>query len=171
MVSFKFGLRDEGLRIMIGGRAYDNLDQYSTGWKSTGPSIYGAFNSFIPDTFEYNRSGEPLVANFDPPLVLGTGKATKRIRIPIPQLREEVSELEKALTDAPRDQKYKKIFRNTEKKHFIHGDEHTERIRCLWKQRTSFLRYSVDLPRERTQKYNVLLAQISKASTARTFII
>lgn len=164
MVSFKFGLKDEGLKIKIGNRAYDNLDQYSPGWKRVGPSIYGAFNSYVSEPFEYNEAGEPIAAIFDRPIVFGTGKAEKRIKMTIAQLREEVLELEKELNCTKKD--YKSIiFAEKQEKYFLNVDLHAEIIRGLLNQRVNLLRYNVDLPMETARKYSGLFEKFSKSST------
>lgn len=147
----KEGMLAEDVRIQVGNRSYHNLDHYSPNWISTGPSIYGAFNSFRPDTFEYNESGKPIVAKFREPLVLGTGKGTKRIRIPISRMREEISELEDALRDTIDDES--NVTTIGEGRFQFRVNEQAERIRGLIKQRKDFLDMYVDMPRQLEQHY------------------
>ena len=144
----------EDVRIKVGNRSYHNLEHYSPNWISTGPSIYGAFNSFRPDIFENDESGEPVVAKFREPIVTGTGKGTKRIKIPISRMREEVSELEDALREAVDDESNINIV--GEGKYQFRVNEQAERIRGLIKQRRDFLKMYIDMPKELEQKYSGL---------------
>ena len=147
----KEGMLAEDVRIQVGSRSYHNLDHYSPNWVSTGPSIYGAFNSFRPDTFEYDESGEPIVAKFREPIVRGIGKGTRRIRIPISRMREEISDLEDALWKAVDDESNVRVI--GEGNIQLRVNEQAERIRELINQRKDFLKMYVDMPRELEQYY------------------
>ena len=146
----KQGLLTEDIRIQVGNRIYHNLDHYSPNCVSTGQSIYGAFNSFRPDTFEYDNSGEPIVAKFREPIVRGTGNGTKRIIIPITRMREEVSELESELLKSDDKSNVAVIG---EGRFQLKVNEFAERIRGLIKQRRDFLSMYIDVPRELERCY------------------
>ena len=145
----KEGMLAEDVRIQVGNRSYHNLDHYSPNCRFTGPSIYGAFNSFTPDVFEY-ESGKPAVAKFMPAFA-GVENATKRIRIPISRMREEISDLEDALWKAVDDESNVRVI--GEGNIQLRVNEQAEKIRELIKQRKDFLRMYVDMPRELEQHY------------------
>ncbi len=136
----KEGMRSEDLRIRVGSRNYHNLDHYAPNCIYR-PSIYGGFNSFIPDFFTHDKSGKPTIAKFMPAFA-GLGNATRRISIPISRMREEISELEKAL--------YQAIDNNSNVTTIGEGliqlriNMQAYRIRELIKQRRDFLRMYVD---------------------------
>ncbi len=148
----KKGMLAEDLRIQIGSRSYHNLAHYSPNCRFTGPSIYGAFNSFTSDVFEY-ESGKPAVAKFMPAFA-GLGNATKRIRIPISRMRKEISDLEDALWKAVDDESNVKVVRVIGEGNIqLRVNEQAERIKELIKQRKDFLKMYVDMPRELEQHY------------------
>ena len=145
----KEGMLAEDVRIQVGSRSYHNLGHYSPNCRFTGPSIYGAFNSFTPDVFEY-ESGKPVVAKFMPAFA-GVENATKRIRIPISRMREEISDLEDVLWKAVDDESNVRVI--GEGNIQLRVNEQVERIRELIKQRKDFLEMYVDMPRELEQHY------------------
>lgn len=149
----KEGMLVEDVKIQIGNRSYHNLSHYSPNAKLTRPSIYGAFNSFTPDFFEYDESGEPVIAKFMPAFA-GVGRATRRVRIPISKLREEVSELERALCKSLEDESNVRTF--GEGSIQLRVNEQAERIRELIKQRNDYLHFYLDMPKELEQHYSGL---------------
>lgn len=142
----KNGMLTEDVRIQVGNRSYHNLAHYSPNCRYTGPSIYGAFNSFTPDIFEYDKSGKSSVAKFMPTFA-GVGRAKRRIRIPIPKLREEVSELERALWKALENESNVRTI-GEEGQIQLRVNEPAVRIRELLEQRQDFLHFYVDMPKD-----------------------
>ncbi len=145
----KFGMLTEDVRIQVGSRSYHNLEHYTPNCRYS-PSIYGTFNSFIPDFFTYDKAGKPVAAKFMPafagigvaPGTAGVGNATRRINIPISRIREEISELEKALYQAIDDNS--NVTTIDEGLIQLRINEPAYRIRELIKQRRAFLRMYVD---------------------------
>ena len=152
----KQGMLSEDVRIQVGNRSYHNLAHYSPNVKFTGPSIYGAFNSFTPEIFQYDESGKPDVAKFMPAFA-GVGNATRRIKIPISRMREEISELERELSKSEFDPSNFVLYEEKDQTIEIGGEvfinkgysfrinEQAERISELIKQRRDFLDMYVDV--------------------------
>ena len=149
----KEGLLAEDVKIQVGNRSYHNLAHYSPNCRFTGPSIYGAFNSFTPDFFEYDESDEPVVAKFMPAFA-GVGRATRRIRIPISKLREEVSKLERVLWKVLEDESNVRTIGEGQIQ--LRVNEQADRIRGLIKQRKDYLHFNLDMPKELESHYSGL---------------
>lgn len=146
----KQGMLAEDVRIQVGNRSYHNLAHYSPNCRFTGPSIYGAFNSFTPDIFQCDKTGEPTVAKFMPAFA-GVGNATRKIRISISRMREEISELEDELWKAVDDESKGTVI--GEGRFRFRVNEQTERIKGLFKQRKDFLDMYIDVPRQLERHY------------------
>lgn len=150
---------DEDVRIQVGCKKYYDLDHYTPNYKYTGPSIYGAFNSFTPDIFEKNESGVPIVAKFMP-VIAGVGNAIRRIRIPVARMREEIRELEDLFWKVIDDES--KVTVIGEGTYIFKVNEQAEKIKRLIKQRKDFLNFYVDLPIFFEKKYHGLSRILNK---------
>ena len=88
------------------------------------------------------------------PAFAGVGRATRRIRIPISKLREEVSKLERALWKVLEDESNVRTIGEGQIQ--LRVNEQADRIRGLIKQRKDYLHFNLDMPKELESHYSGL---------------